>query len=204
MKEFLFYLGPNEARQYVNRLLARGITMVPNRPYPSDKQMPMITGTMPEGPLWQHFTNGSIFMFGSFSVQGPVGSLLPSGTHRYVAHRDGGPMIQLNLPGWWPDKACGPELAPGMLFMQSAFWDANDPGRQIGPTDESRKYYRDLIKELKRELIRVKNAWSEKEDAWLGKEAVDLILASKAVTHPLEVGENVKKTLGKPDATDQA
>jgi hypothetical protein len=92
------------------------------------------------------------------------------------------------LPGWWPDEKGGAFLNPGMLSMQSAFWDASLT-TQIGPLPEAKKYYMDLIKELKRELVHI-------DDSWLGNEAIELITNSGAIMRPLSVNARVKEKLG--------
>jgi hypothetical protein len=186
MKEFIFYLGPSEVRQFANRLLSRGCVLIPKKPFPIGPY-PRVSGCLPDEPVENIFSNLSALVFGPFSVHEPVIRTLPEGKLARVSHNQGGPMFELHLPGWWLMEGGVLETTPGKISMQSEFWDTA-LSQRIGPTPESKKYYSGLVNELKRELVRI-------DKYWIGVEVIKLIKNSNLLIRPAAVGEQLLRAL---------
>ena len=175
MKEFLFYQGPTETRRFLEYLLQREYYLVPKIPF-LNGQMPRISGTLPERALEDLFPNLSLLIFGPFSSEGPVVRPLPSGQLARVSDNQGGPMIALHLPGSWLTKDGRLELAPGMLSLQSEFWNV-DLSKKMKPTPALNEHFATLVKGLKKQSIRIGSAW-------LGTEALSLFRNAHALFRP--------------------
>jgi hypothetical protein len=188
MSEFIFYLGPDERRKLLAQMLVRDqCFFVPNKPFPLG-DYPKIT-ELPAGSIEEAVPNLSVLVFGPFSVEAPVVRGLPSGRLARVSDNQGGPVMNLNIPGCWPQEDGKLLLSAGMLSAKSDFWDATMTRRL--ETSALKQHYRKLVERVKIELVHV-------ADVWIGKEALGLVEGSSASLRPSSVDQSVRRAIKSP------
>ncbi|MGH8016713.1 MAG: hypothetical protein ACREIA_00200 [Opitutaceae bacterium] len=188
MSEFIFYLGPDGRQKLLSQMLVRDqCFFVPNKPFPLG-DYPKIT-RLPAGSIEEVIPNLSVLIFGPFSVEAPVVRELPSGKLARVSDNQGGPVMNLNIPGCWPLEDGKLLLSAGMLSVKSDFWDATMTRRL--EVSALKQHYRKLVEKLKSELVHV-------ADVWVAEEALGLVEGALASLRPGSVDQSVRRAIKSP------
>lgn len=189
MSEFSFYLGPSERLKLIDMILAEnGYFLVPNAPF-DGPSVPKIYGKLTDAGIEERIPNGSAFIFGPFSDNGPYIRSLPGGGYR-VSGNQGGPLFYLRIPQSRIQSNASYELRLGALGLESAFWDS-EMNANTPPSPLTKQHHARLLSAIKSEVTKMQKYGGY----WVGTEAWELFKTHRATFAPRRVDEVLRNTL---------